>query len=379
MDFKLLTSQIRITDDFFKEKISRTIDFHLTIRNWLIGFHIVEYEQNGDDRAAYGKALLQNIATEINTAGLSQRNLNLSRQFYHAYPQIGQTVSAFLKDNQILQTLSAKSTSQHIGQTPSAQLQKISQTVSEQSTNQALLPADKLLSNLSFSHFVELMKIDPPLKRTFYEVEAIKGVWSVRELKRQINRLSFERSAAAKDPQLMVDALSKDSEKLTPEQIIKTPYVFDFLGLPDSVLGPESALEAALINDLRNFILELGHGFCFEAQQKRILIGGEYFFVDLVFYHRILKCHVIIELKVDQFNHANAGQLNTYIQFYKNNIQHSSDNPPIGILLCTNQNEELVQYALGGMDENLFVSQYKTVLPSTEELKKFLQEEKKKL
>lgn len=131
--------------------------------------------------------------------------------------------------------------------------------------------------------------------------------------------------------------------------------------------------------DLKQFILELGHGFCFEAQQKRIIIGGEYFYVDIVFYHRILKCHVIIELKVDEFNHAHAGQLNTYIQYYKTKIKQETDNPPIGILLCTNQNEELVQYALGGMDENLFVSQYKTALPSTSELKKFLQEERKKL
>lgn len=160
---------------------------------------------------------------------------------------------------------------------------------------------------------------------------------------------------------------------------MKTPYIFDFLGLSDGVLGSETALEAALINDLKNFILELGHGFCFEAQQKRIVIGGEYFFIDLVLYHRILKCHVIIELKIDAFSHANAGQLNTYIQYYKANVQQETDNPPIGILLCTNQNEELVKYALGGMDENLFVSQYKTALPSTEELTKFLQEEKKKL
>ena len=173
--------------------------------------------------------------------------------------------------------------------------------------------------------------------------------------------------------------MSLSNETLTPEQLIKTPYVFDFLGLPDDVLGSESQLEQALIYELKSFILELGHGFCFEAQQKRIVIGGEYFFIDLVFYHRILKCHIIIELKIDEFNHTNAGQLNTYIQYYKTNEQREDDNPPIGILLCTNKNEELVQYALGGMDENLFVSQYKTVLPSTAELKNFLQEEKKKL
>jgi predicted nuclease of restriction endonuclease-like (RecB) superfamily len=300
----------------------------------------------------------------LNTKGLSQTNLKIYRQFYIAYPLVGEIASSLL-DGEISQTVSD-------------QFKTISQTVSDKSTNYNI-PVDKLISHLSFSHFVELIKISDTLRRTYYEIEIIKGVWSVRELKRQINSLSYERSAASKNPKLIVPKLSLSNETLTPEQLIKTPYVFDFLGLPDDVLGSESQLEQALINELKSFILELGHGFCFEAQQKRIVIGGEYFFIDLVFYHRILKCHIIIELKIDEFNHTNAGQLNTYIQYYKTNEQREDDNPPIGILLCTNKNEELVQYALGGMDENLFVSQYKTVLPSTAELKNFLQEEKKKL
>lgn len=377
MDVKSLISTIRATDGYFKDKVARTIDRHLTMRNWLIGYYIVEYEQKGQDRATYGKELLQNIAKELNQKGLSFRNLNLFRRFYLAYHIIGQAVSAYF-DKEIVQTVSAQLDSVEIMQT-SAQLKVISQTASDQSLNPNALSVEKLINNLSFSHFVELIKIEEPTKRTFYEIEAIKGVWSVRELKRQISTLNFERSAVSKDPTLMAATLSHLSEGLTPQQILKTPYVFDFLGLPDAVLGSESALETALVTELKSFILELGHGFCFEAQQKRIVIGGEYFFIDLVFYHRILKCHVIIELKIDEFTHANAGQLNTYIQYYKKNVQQENDNPPIGILLCTNRNEELVEYALGGMDENLFVSQYKTVLPSTEELKKFLQEEKKKL
>lgn len=153
----------------------------------------------------------------------------------------------------------------------------------------------------------------------------------------------------------------------------------DFLDLPDTVLADESKFENALLNDLKNFMLELGHGFCFEGQQKRLIIGGEYFFVDLVFYHRILKCHILIELKVDEFNHAHVGQLNTYLQFYKKNVQEATDKPPIGILLCTTKNDELVEYALGGMDQNLFVTTYQTALPSSEELKQFLQAEKRKI
>jgi len=377
MDIGLLISQIKQTDDFFKSKVSRTIDQFLTARNWLIGFYIIEYEQNGEDRAEYGSKLLQNIADQIATKGLSFRTLKLFRQFYMTYPQFGQTVSALLPSN------NGQTASDHlqIGQTVSAQMRnpEKEQAASGDLTQEGLLSPEQLISKLSFSHLVELMKINDPIKRSYYEIETIKGVWSVRELKRQVNSLNFERSAVAKDPSSLSAKLGQHSEKLHPQQIIKTPYVFDFLGLPDDILGSESALEHALVSELKTFILEMGHGFCFEAQQKRIIIGGEYFFIDLVFYHRILKCHVIIELKVDEFSPANAGQLNTYIQYYKANEQLIDDNPPIGILLCTHKNEELVEYALGGMDENLFVSQYKTVLPSTEELKKFLQEEKKKL
>ena len=378
MDFTLLTSQIRSTDDYFKEKISRTIDRHLTLRNWLIGFYIAEYEQNGEDRATYGASLLQNIADSIDTKGLSYRNLKLFRQFYKSYPQIGQTASAFLEDVN-RQTTSAQSIDQKKGLVLPTLLQRINREVRETYHSQEWIPVDKLMANLSFSHFVELMKIDDALKKTFYEIETINGVWSVRELKRQINSLHYERIVAANNPQQMISRLTENADRLSPDQIIKTPYVFDFLGLSDGILGSESALETALINDLKSFILELGHGFCFEAQQKRIVIGGEYFFIDLVFYHRILKCHVLIELKVNEFTHANAGQLNTYINYYKDQEMEPSDNPPVGILLCTNSNEELVKYALGGMDENLFVSQYQTQLPTTERLEQFLKQEKAKL
>jgi len=378
MDFKSLLSQIHQTEVFFKEKISKTIDRNLTIRNWLFGLFIVEYEQNGKDRAVYGDGLIKQLSIDLSLKGLSTTNLKLFKQFYLSYPQISQTLSD-LFESEISQTLSDQSYSSKISHTLSSQLVVENQGKDIGQVSEYQVSIDKLLSNLSFSHFVELIKIKDPLKRAYYEIEAIKGVWSVRELKRQINSLSYERSAAADDPQFLSKQLGLSSEKITPDQLIKTPYVFDFLNLPDGILGSESKLEHALILNLKNFILELGHGFCFEAQQKRIVIGGEYFFIDLVFYHRILKCHIIIELKVDEFSHANAGQLNTYIQYYKAKEQQDNDSPPIGILLCTNKNEELVQYALGGMDENLFVSQYKTALPTTEQLEAFLKEEKKKL
>lgn len=356
-DLSFLLSQINDLDHQLTNQAAKSIDRLLTMRNWLIGAYIFEYEQNGADKAVYGAKLEQTLSEKLNRKGLSERNLKLFKQFYLAYPQIMQTVSAQFK------------LPEQITQTVSASLQK-----QENST-----VINHLLDNLSFSHFTELIKISDAQKRQFYELQCIKSTWSVRELKRQINSLSFERTALSHNKDQVLDIISAGAEIQTPQSLIKTPFVFDFLDLPDSVLGSESDFEHALVSDLKNFMLELGHGFCFEGQQKRIVIGGEYFFVDLVFYHRVLKCHVLIELKVDGFNHAHVGQLNTYLQYYKQNVQEKTDNPPIGILLCTNKNDELVEYALGGMDENLFVSTYQTALPSTDELKQFLQEEKRKI
>ncbi len=160
-----------------------------------------------------------------------------------------------------------------------------------------------------------------------------------------------------------------------PSLSIRDPYIFEFLGIKSREVMGESELEDSLLDGLQDFLLELGHGFCFEARQKRILIGDEYFFVDLVFYHRILKCHVLIELKVDNFSHENIGQLNTYVNWYLKNEMSEGDNPPIGILLCTKKNNALVEYALAGMDNNLFVSKYQLELPEKEEMQKFLEEQ----
>lgn len=361
MDFSLLVSQISHTNDHFQKRTVRTIDKLLTLRNWLIGGYIYQFEQNGADKAAYGSKLELTLAKRINQKGLSARNLKLFKQFYLAYPQIVQTLSA-LSDfpSETMQTMSA------------------SFPIENLENDKSTIDYNQITEHISFSHFVELMKLDDKTKREFYETQIIQSTLSVRELKRQIDSLTFERVAAANDKPVVLNELRESSENKPSTEILKTPYVFDFLGLPDTVLASESDLENALLSDLKNFMLELGHGFCFEEQQKRIVIGGEYYFLDMVFYHRILKCHVLIELKIDSFKHQYAGQLNTYLQYYKKNIKEETDNPPIGILLCTNQNKALVEYALGGMDENLFVSQYKTELPTPEELTAFLQTEKDK-
>ena len=336
MDFKSLVEQIKHTEEYFNVYVVKSIDRHLTLRNWLLGYYIFEFEQNGEDKAKYGTFIEKELSEKLNKKGLSERNLKLFKQFYYAYPPIAQTVSALLEktDLQMMQTSSAS----------------IRQKASDKSHS---LDAELLITNLSFSHFVELLKVKDLTKRTYYEIECIKGTWSVRELKRQINSLAFERSASTSSPQKVAASLQPHISTIKPNEILKTPYVFDFLGLNDEILASESDLELALISHLKDFMLELGYGFCFEAQQKRIVIGGEYFFIDLVFYHRILKCHILIELKIDAFNHHHVGQLNTYLQYYKSNIQTQTDGEPIGILLCTNQNEELVEYALGGMDKNV--------------------------
>lgn len=372
-NFTELVSQIEATHQLFLSQASTTINQFLTLRNWLIGYYIVEYEQNGADRAQYGDRLIESMAQKLSgIKGVDRRSLFRFRQFYLLYPQIAKIIlSEPYRDkfafNKLASVPSHLSLDEKVG------------TVTPLLNKDLEVDPWKLTQHLSYSHLELLLNIDAPLKRAYYEIECIKGVWSVRELKRQIASLTYERSAAADNPQAMTANFGTDAEKLSPDQLIKTPYVFDFLGLPDGMLGSESDLENALIGDLKTFIMELGRGFCFEGQQQKIVIGGEYFFIDLVFYHRILKCHVLIELKIDEFSHAHAGQLNTYLQYFKNQVQQADDKPPIGILLCTNQNEELVQYALGGMDENLFVSQYQTALPSTEQLEQFLKEEKQKL
>ena len=236
------------------------------------------------------------------------------------------------------------------------------------------IPPERLVKSLSFSHFAELIAIGDPLKRTFYEVECIRGNWSVRELKRQIGSLYYERSGLSENKEKLAELVQSGAEQAEPKLVVRDPYIFEFLGIKPREVMHESDLEDALLDKLQEFLLELGHGFCFEARQKRILIGDTHGFVDLVFYHRILKCHVLVELKVESFTHENLGQLNTYVSWYRKNIMADDDNPPVGILLCTQKNHALVEYAIAGMDNNLFVSKYQLELPKKEEIQRFLEE-----
>ena len=232
-----------------------------------------------------------------------------------------------------------------------------------------------LISRLSFTHLVELVALEDNTKRAFYEVECIRGNWSVRELKRQINSLYYERSGLSKDKKKLTALVREGAETAEPKLAIRDPYIFEFLGLKPSEVMSESHLEEQLLDKLQEFLLELGHGFCFEARQKRILIGDTHNFIDMAFYHRVLKCHVLVELKLEQFSHENIGQLNTYVSWYKKNMMTDGDNPPIGILLCTQRDSTLVEYALAGMDNGLFVSKYQLELPKKEEMQRFIEKQ----
>jgi predicted nuclease of restriction endonuclease-like (RecB) superfamily len=251
-------------------------------------------------------------------------------------------------------------------------------TVSPLSENNLAVSPGKLITKLSYSHLELLLNINDQLKRTFYELECIKGTWSVRELKRQINSLYFERSGLSANPEELSEIINKNTIPRKPTDIIKNIYSFEFLNIKINPIVEESDLETALLDHLHEFILEMGNGFCFEARQKRILIGTEYYFIDLLFYHRILKCHVLIELKLGKFEHGDIGQLNTYLNYFKEEIGEKSDNAPVGILLVAEKDNALVKYATAGIDENLFAQEYLIQLPSIKQLETYIENELRK-
>ncbi|WP_114789974.1 PDDEXK nuclease domain-containing protein [Niabella yanshanensis] len=361
-NFAQLIKAVSFTHRQLQSKAAGAVNQALTIRNYLIGYYIVEFEQNGKGRAAYGKSLLDKMAAKLDIRGLTAPELSRCRQFYLVYPQILGTLSqeSHLLPANIFGTLSQKSKK-------AAPAKSVTVT------------AAKIVSNLSFSHIAELIKIEDPLKRSFYEVEAIKGIWGVRELKRQINSLYFERSSLSSKPQKLATAIRKKVTPQEPSDIVKNIYAFEFLGLPAKDIVEESDLEAALLDNLQGFILEMGNGFCLEGRQRKILIGQKHYFVDLVFYHRILKCHVLLELKIGEFEHGDISQLNTYLNFFKGEVCESTDNPPVGILLVAEKDQALVEYATAGMDKHLFVKKYMLRLPQKGKLKKYVEKEIQRL
>lgn len=365
LNFDQLIQQIE-TVHFESQKYAvQQVNFALTMRNSIIGYYLVEYEFKGLDRAMYGEETIKSLAKRLkHIKGLSAPQLYRFRVFYLTYPQIFSAVTRKLQgiDFQFIENLSA--------------LPINSQTPTNYDPGKAQeIDGELLLTRLTFTHFVELLNVENPLKRTFYEIEAIKNNWGTRELGRAINTMLYERTGLSKDKKSVLSAF--ESSKTQVIDILKNPYVLEFVGLEEKHSYSETDLENAIINHLQEFLTELGRGFCFEARQKRITFDNTHFRIDLVFYHRILKCHVLIDLKIGKFDHADAGQMNMYLNYYRKNEMTEGDNPPVGIILCANKNDALVEYTTTGLSNEIFVSKYMVQLPSKEELEAFIERELK--
>ena len=366
--FDELTKIIRDTHDAAQTTAVKAINRMQTMRNWLYGYYIIEFEQHGKDRAEYGTQLLKRLEERVNRKGLTETLFKNSRKFYRLYPQMVENIIGVISPTVSDKLLESKDASvlcdtqmtenEHVEKSP---------TVSDgfRTTGQMII------SRLSFSHIVEIMTVDDPLARYFYEQECIKCTWSVRELRRQISTNLYVRTGISSNPEKMLSLPSLQGHDNNELQI-RQPFTFEFLGLKANEVVDEKDIENALIDHLQDFLLELGKGFCFESRQKRIIIDDEYYYPDLVFYNRILHCGVIIELKDEEFSHQNLGQLNAYVSHYKEHEMQPGDNPPIGILLCTRKGQKMVEYALAGMDNQLFVSTYMLQLPDKKTLEDFL-------
>ena len=329
-----------------RTKVIREINRAQVLAYWEIGREIVEFEQKGKARAKYGEELIKKLSADLSAKfgkGFSERNLRNMRAFYLNFP-IRQTLSAKSKEAQKLQTLPAES---EVGQAPS----------------------DKFEPRLSWSHYCELLKVEEPLARSFYEQEAIQNNWSVRELKRQINSMLFERLSLSKDTKAVMKMAKEGQIIEKPEDAIKDPYILEFLNLKEETAYTESQLEQALIDKLQDFLLELGKGFTFVARQKRISIANRHYYIDLVFYNRILRCFILIDLKTGELDHSDIGQMNFYLNYFKENEKTEEENDPIGLILCARKDDIFAKYVLGGLNNKVFASKYKLALPSEKELR----------
>ncbi len=386
-DFELLVGRINRVQDVLQAQVAHAVNLSLTARNWLIGYYIVEFEQHGEDRAQYGEQLLKNLAKRLDRRGLGERRLYEFRLLYLVYPQLGEVIVEYVSKNglgKILRLTAAESAGENavntklrlstaILQVEEYQENTILQSPTAKS-EEWMTPASRLFNKINCTSLICLSNIKDPLKRAFYEQETIRGCWTLKELDRQVSSKYYERMGLSKDKKALQRLVAKDAQQLTPQDILHDPVSLEFLGMESQDVCTESRLETAILDNLQKFLLEMGRGFCFESRQKRILIDQDYFKADLIFYHRILKCHVIIDLKIDRFRHEYASQLNLYLNYYKHEVMQADDNPPIGLLLCTDYGETTVRYATEGLSRNLFVSKYQLQLPSEDEIRNYLME-----
>ncbi|OAM87311.1 PDDEXK nuclease domain-containing protein [Termitidicoccus mucosus] len=327
---------------------TRAINAVMTATYWKIGRCIVEYEQKGARRAAYGEELLERLARDLTARfgrGFSLRNLRNFRTFYLEWP-IRQTVSA-----------ESEKSDGAIQQTPSADLRVVVRSFP-----------------LPWSHYVRLMAVKDEHARQFYETEALRGGWSERQLDRQISTLFYERTALSrnKEEMLIKEAKTRPAERVNVDDEVKDPLVLEFLGLKDEY--SESDLEEALLLHLEGFLLELGENFAFIGRQRRLRIGDEWYRVDLLFFHRRLRCLIVIDLKIGKLTHADAGQMHMYLNYAREHWMQESENPPVGLILCSEPNDALAQYALEGLSNKVLAREYSLALPEpkllTDELAK---------
>jgi predicted nuclease of restriction endonuclease-like (RecB) superfamily len=343
--------------------IARTVNTTQVVANWLVGREIVEEEQSGERRAGYGAKLLARLSLRLTRdygRGYSVDNLEAFRQFYLEYPHL------------ISETVRRK-----------LQLPAISETVSRKSAASAAAKAPRpgrLHPDLSWSHYRSLLRVSRQSARDFYEIEAIKHAWPVRELSRHASSLLFDRLALSRDKPGVRRLASRGQEVSKPVDLLRDPVVMEFLGLPASHRLVESKLEQALIDNLHQFLMELGTGFAFVARQQRITLDGDHFYIDLVFYHTVLKCYVLVDLKVGKLTHADLGQIQFYVNYYDRERRTEGDNPTVGLVLCPDKNDAVVKYTLGEQQErNIFASRYQLHLPTEKQLQRELKRELRQL
>jgi predicted nuclease of restriction endonuclease-like (RecB) superfamily len=342
-----------------RRSVARGVDLIQVQTNFEIGRYIDEFELKGADRADYGQTVLQNLATKLSSEfgrGLSKSNLEYMRRFYVAYQNrspIAQTLSGQSKAKQNAPF------SAEIAQTPSGQL--------------GSPQPDGHPFSLSWSHYVFLLGIKNPDERSFYEIEAANQSWTVRELKRQFDTSLYERLALSRDKAGIRKLALEGQIVANPKDLLKEPMVLEFLGLSEQAHYSESDLESALISQIEHFLLELGKGFLFEARQKRFTFDDDHFFVDLVFYNRLLRCYVLIDLKLGKLSHQDLGQMQMYVNYFDRHVKTEAENASIGIVLCKQKHEALVEITLP-KDANIHARAYQLYLPSKDELQQKLQE-----
>ena len=393
---EILFQNIRSIWDSARSFSARSVNSAHSCAAWLTGRQIVESEQKGLRRGAYGEQLIKNISERLSVeygSGFSVSGLQYMRAFYLNYPlflpkQHALRVESGMNDIYEKQhAVRAKSEEKTILLTLQEKPDAVTRKSCKEKTGfmgllSNLQPPDdeswkpgQLNANLSWTHYRTLLKVKHPASRNFYEIEAVKNAWSARQLERQINSLLFERLLKSRDKKGVVALANKGQEVHNPIDIIKDPVVLEFLDLPESHRLVETKIETALISKLKDFLLELGNGFAYVGRQKRLTLEGDHFYPDLVFYHIKLKCYVIIDLKTQKLTHGDLGQMQMYVHYYDRKIKGKDENPTLGIILCTDKNDAVVKYVLDEKEKQIFTSRYRFELPSVEELQKEIRRE----